>query len=579
MNPLGEIYHFGTFTDLVNRNDEYINSCIIGNINDTKPVGKRENISENLKEEAKPENVAAIKSESLENKKSLVIQETKSFGKIDPKILSRYLKYFGSIALVICLIISFALEQTTTILNSWWLSKAVSDDNKESNINIELYVYASLGFGICLFSSIRIVLFVFGGVKSARNIYKSMVSSLLRAPIKFYDQQLTGRILNRLVSDQSNVDSAIPSALSNVLSRSLYFGALLIILGCAFPYLLIIVAVLGIPYYMLSAFYRWSARDIRRLEAITKSPINSLFYETLKGISTIRSFEMESKFSHQFMHRLESNVRCFWNRWCTNQWVTVWLEFLGTLFTLSFSLLCVWASYSSLQLSAGLVGLLLSYAVQVPSNLGWLLKLFVQAEVEFVSLERIIEYIDLKPEEDHDGVEHNLMKSLITGSISVEGLKLKYDAESDYVLKGVDFFINAKSKVAIVGRTASGKSSLFSALLKFYPFEGTIKVDGKSFAYFDFSQIRSMVRLIPQTASLIGDTLKEALCGELAEKIDDAQVWYTLELVQMKPYVTNLEDGIHSIISQIEFSAGQKQLLCLARTILNPVSAAFCSLI
>jgi ABC-type multidrug transport system fused ATPase/permease subunit len=243
------------------------------------------------------------------------------------------------------------------------------------------------------------------------------------------------------------------------------------------------------------------------------------------------------------------------------------------LFTLSFSLLSVWASYSSLNISAGLVGLLLSYAVQVPSNLGWLLKLFVQAEVEFVSLERIIEYIDLSPEDPNNQLTKDVGQNIkVEGQISVKGLKMKYDDQSEYVLKGIDMIINAKTKVAVIGRTASGKSSLFSALLKFYPFEGKIRIDGLKFDEFDISRVRSIIRLIPQTASLIGEAIKDALCGPSIDLIDDKVVWNALESVQMEKYIHQLENGIHTLLSEIEFSAGQKQLLCLARALLNPVS-------
>ena len=276
------------------------------------------------------------------------------------------------------------------------------------------------------------------------------------------------------------------------------------------------------------------------------------------------------RFFEKHLNLLESNVCCFWNRWCTNQWVTVWLEFLGTLFTLSFSFLSVWAAYSSLQISAGLVGLLLSYAVQVPSNLGWLLKLFVQAEVEFISLERIIEYMDLTGEEDRESIQDSSYWPL-KSNISLQNLKMKYSNDSDYTLKGLDINISERSKVAIIGRTAAGKSSLFSALLKYYPFEGEINIDGKNISNMDLRQVRRAVRMIPQTAKLFGDSLKEALCGPLQSSTSDSKVWNVLEQVQMKSVIQELEYGLHTNILETEFSAGQKQLLCLARAILNPV--------
>eukprot|EP00475_Leptophrys_vorax_P002127 TRINITY_DN11210_c0_g1_i1.p1 TRINITY_DN11210_c0_g1~~TRINITY_DN11210_c0_g1_i1.p1 ORF type:complete len:745 (-),score=192.98 TRINITY_DN11210_c0_g1_i1:94-2328(-) len=569
LGPHGDIYAQGSFLELQLRDDEYISKCLFHGGVSAMDTAHAEGEETKEKENTDQNGIAK---EEKENK-GFVEKETKVEGHIDPKHLWRYLSFFGSPFLIGCLVLSFALEQSTTILNSWWLSKAVSSSS--DNINVQLYIYAFLGLGICFCSSIRIVLMVIGGVNAAKTIHKAMFSALLHAPAKFFDVQLTGRILNRLVTDQSNVDSAVPSALSQVLTKSLYFGALLVILGISFPYLLVVVIILGVPYQLLSAFYRWSARDLRRLEAVSKSPINVHFSDTLKGISTIRTFGAERRFFDKHLEILESNLCCFWNRWCTNQWVTVWLEFLGSLFTLSFSVLSVWAAASNLDISAGLVGLVLSYAVQVPTNLGWLLKLFVQAEVEFVSLERIIEYVDLEPEKDSR--KRPLKFSWPEkGDLELKQVKLRYSAESDYILKGVDVQIKSGSKVAIIGRTAAGKSSVFSALLKFYEFEGEILLDGEDISDLSISETRKAIKLIPQSPTLFGDTLKEALCGPNTPTTQDAAVWTILDQIGMGDAVRGLDAKVHTRLVDTDFSAGQKQLICLARAILNSAPVLLC---
>jgi ABC-type multidrug transport system fused ATPase/permease subunit len=576
LSPHGEIYAQGSFLELKLRDDDYISKCLFHVGSSALDSGAMENKEQSESKSAGQEKESDDKTKKKE-KKTFVEKEAMFEGHIDPKHLWRYLTFFGSPLLIGTLIFSFLLEQTTTILNSWWLSRAVSSD--PGSLEVQLYVYAGFGLGICVCSTIRIVLMILGGVNAAKTIHKSMFSALLHAPAKFFDVQLSGRILNRLVTDQSNVDSAVPSALSQVLSKLLYFGALLVILGVSFPYLLVVVVVLGIPYQLLSAFYRWSARDLRRLEAVSKSPINVHFSDTLKGITTIRTFGAERRFFERHLEILEENLCCFWNRWCTNQWVTVWLEFLGSLFTLSFSVLSVWAAASNLNVSAGLVGLVLSYAVQVPSNLGWLLKLFVQAEVEFVSLERIIEYVDLEQEKNSHQTPARLTWPE-KGDIAMKNVKMRYNVDSDYILKGVNALIQPGTKVAVIGRTAAGKSSLFSALLKYYDFEGEIFVDGEQIGELSIDHTRKAIRLIPQSPALFGDTLKDALCGPTAGSTDEKVIWNYLDKIEMGESIRALPQKLETALVDTDFSAGQKQLLCLARALLNSVSclqAKICS--
>ena len=147
------------------------------------------------------------------------------------------------------------------------------------------------------------------------------------------------------------------------------------------------------------------------------------------------------------------------------------------------------------------------------------------------------------------------------------------------VLRGVSFDVAPGQKVAVCGRTGSGKSSLFAALARLYPLSsGSVTVDGQDLDGLSLADARAKVRVVSQDATLVADTLRRNLLGPNAEEVgapndlgvaDDA-IWKALELVRVADAVRNLEDGLDHAVAENgdDFSAGEKQLLNLARALL-----------
>ena len=124
-------------------------------------------------------------------------------------------------------------------------------------------------------------------------------------------------------------------------------------------------------------FYRYPARDLRRLEAISKSPLNSQFSEVLRGATTIKAFSKTAQFRNRHLELSEMNTRVYWVKWAANQWITVWLELIGCVMTLAAGAFVVWTSVQG-SLSGGDAGLILTYTSLVPNQLMWLLKNYSQ---------------------------------------------------------------------------------------------------------------------------------------------------------------------------------------------------------
>lgn len=196
------------------------------------------------------------------------------------------------------------------------------------------------------------------------------------------------------------------------------------------------------------------------------------------------------------------------------------------------------------------------------------------------SSQRILTYTQLPEEapESKPGMDEHVERQFKgkwphRGEITFRNVFLRYNPDQDYVLNGLDFAIKAGMKVGCVGRTGAGKSSLIQALFRMVEIENKsesyIKIDGVNIQEIGLELLRKNLSIIPQTAAIFTGNIRRNLdpFGEFS----DARIWEVLDEVKLKSYVERLEKQLDTdmTISSTIFSAGQKQLVCLARALLR----------
>jgi len=161
----------------------------------------------------------------------------------------------------------------------------------------------------------------------------------------------------------------------------------------------------------------------------------------------------------------------------------------------------------------------------------------------------------------------NIQKWPNKGEIAFDNVYLKYRKDLDFALKGLTLKVPAGLKVACIGRTGAGKSSIIQALFRMVEIEGysSIKIDGVDISEIGLEVLRSSLAIIPQTPVIFADSIRKNL--DPTENIADKELWKVLEEVGLKNYVENLEKGLDT--EGAVFSNGQKQLVCLARAIIK----------
>lgn len=218
--------------------------------------------------------------------------------------------------------------------------------------------------------------------------------------------------------------------------------------------------------------------------------------------------------------------------------------------------------------NAGNVGLAITQALTLSGAIQFGLKQLSEFENHMTSVERVVEYTDLKVENMHEG------KTLTSswpeeGKLEFRSLWMKYTKESPYVLEDLNFSITSKEKVGIVGQTGAGKSSLIAALFLLNDIEGDIIIDDINTKEIKLQQLRSKISIIPQDPVLFSGSLRRNL--DPFEQHPDSDLWNALEEVELKQTVKNLPNGLEHKMSEggTNFSVGQRQLLCLARAIVR----------
>lgn len=224
---------------------------------------------------------------------------------------------------------------------------------------------------------------------------------------------------------------------------------------------------LGAVYLSYQKYYLRTSRELKRLDSVSRSPIYAHFQESLDGVSTIRAYRQQTRFTLENEWRMDANLRAYFPSISANRWLAVRLEFIGSVIILGAASFAIVSVTSRSGLSTGLVGLSLSYALQITQSLNWIVRQTVEVETNIVSVERILEYARLPSEAPDVVFKHRPNIGWpAQGAVQFKNYSTRYRAGLDLVLKDITLDIEAHQKVGVVGRTGAGKSSLTLALFR-----------------------------------------------------------------------------------------------------------------
>jgi ATP-binding cassette subfamily C (CFTR/MRP) protein 1 len=320
---------------------------------------------------------ATVDKESEKTDGKLIEDEERASGQISIGVLWHYTLQMGGPIAIIALLCLYVLTQCGIVASDWWIAQWSA--RTFSNLTDQQYlgIYGGLGgFGIVIIFMRDFVLFSLALIASYR-LHKSMLSRIIRAPMSFFDTTPIGRVLSRFSKDQDLLDGMFMSVVSQFLNAFFQVLATFAIMAYASYWFLVAMVPIIVVYLVIVHVYRFTAREIKRLESISRSPLFAHFTESLNGIGTIRAYNVEAQFKEINQKKLDNHIRCTFVMYSGRRWLAARLDFFGSLLVAACGFF-ICAVRSSIP--GSVAGLALSYALQVTAFMTWCVAQFSEAE-------------------------------------------------------------------------------------------------------------------------------------------------------------------------------------------------------
>nr|CAD7441508.1 unnamed protein product [Timema bartmani] len=455
----------------------------------------------------------------------LIEAEVAQTGSVKWRVYGHYFRSIGTMFIVGTLLFNAFFQSFQVGTNMWlsaWSTNAYGAQNESSAQDLYLGVYGALGIGQVLSVLVSMLSVSIGAINAASVLHNTLLANVFRLPQSLFDTTPIGRILTRFSSDVNVLDQTFP-----------------MILRMAVPNV----------YKQGKELERFRERQI----------YSSIFRGERKGGKEVAC--QGQPFMRAQLAVVDEPDR---------EWLSVRLETIGNIIIFFSSIFAVLGRDT---MDPGLVGLSISYAMQITQSLNMLVRQTSDIETNIVAVERIKEYAAYKQEAPWENPSHPVAPDWPqAGHVVFRDYKLRYREGLDLVLRGINVTVEGGEKcilsmIGIVGRTGAGKSSLTLALFRIVEAAGgSILIDGEDISQLGLHTLRSRLTIIPQDPVLFSGTLRRNL--DPFATFSDMDVWQALEHAHLKTFVKSLPAGLNHEVSEGGENL-QRQLICLARALLR----------
>ncbi|KAF7340501.1 Multidrug resistance-associated ABC transporter protein [Mycena sanguinolenta] len=505
----------------------------------------------------------------------LILAEEVELGHVSSSSLTMYFSAMGGKHPVFFFVFYFGgsfFQQIFITLRSWqlgnWANQYDDRPAEEVDVVFNLSVFVAIVFISTSSFCIVFLYLVFGQLRASRVIHKTLINSVLGAPLRWLDVTPTSRIIARVTNDVRAVDDSLAN-------QFFPLTALIVSMLTKFAAVIIYAPIFFFPGVFVGALGAWVGQiyisgqlPVKRFMSNTRAPVLAHFGAAIAGLVSVRAFGAQSKFTTESMSRIDRYTRAARNFYNLNRWVSIRIDILGAMFSASVATYMVYITRSR----AGDAGFVLNMAISFTQILLYVVRLINDFEVQGNSLERIQGYINIEHEKPATEAGKPPAYWPASGELRVENLSARYSPDGPKVLHDVSFHIKAGERIGIVGRTGSGKSSLTLALLGCIPTEGSVRYDGLETSKLNLDALRSSITIIPQVPELLSGSLRANL--DPFGQYDDAELNYALRAAGLFALQSEIDEGRITLDSAISeggsnLSVGQRQIFALARAIVR----------
>ncbi|CAD8128064.1 unnamed protein product [Paramecium sonneborni] len=500
--------------------------------------------------------------------KNLIVLETDNQQIIDFSVYLRYFQNWNCLAFFLVI----SLEVTHEVLLMVY-QRIISlfEYYQESNQTDSTFIILScLVIGLMICCLIKYLLNIIQVQKTTQNIHKKMLNSISEAPIQYFDINPSGRIINRFSNDLSLCDNSTNQVCLDILELIGNFFIALITLAILQPYFIFMICFIIVLNVYQYSFYNKIVTQLKENELTQRSPLFDFIKKTFGGAIQIKVYKQQEQFKKQFLDlsnncNLNSLTYFYQTRsFCFN------IDLIG--FIASSIGLFIFLNLNSNDVAIFSQGLLLLITYNDGLSLG--LKQLINFATLISSYNRMFQIIDVESEAPQVKEEDQKLPNFPeSGDISFHNVYMRYRSNSDLILNGLSFEIKSGQKIGCVGRTGAGKSSILQAIFRMSEIEdyedSKIEIAGINTKLLGLNKLRNSIGIIPQCPFLFTGSIRSNL--DPFDQYDDQAIWKALEIAGLIEYTKSFSKGLLTDISDVNslFSVGQKQLICLARILLQ----------
>ena len=308
---------------------------------------------------------------------------------------------------------------------------------------------------------------------AGKQMFVQIMNKVSHATFRFYDVTPVGRLMNRLTSDINIIDGNISQQFQGVTWLTIMWISSVAVIASVTPVFLVFSVAVSTAFVYTFLRFLPTSQSLRRLEMVSLSPLMSNFGALLEGLTTVRAFQVQSRFQAQLIEVVDTFQKMDHFYWTLQAWLMYRFDALSATSTFVLTLLALYTG-----VSPGLTAFVLLAAAQFVNSTHSLCRMYGALQMDFVSVERVVELLHVDQELEGD-IEPPASWPTFAGDIVFTDVTVRYAPHLEPSLLGLSFRIPAGSTTALLGRTGSGKSTLVLALLAtIVPEKGSIVVDG-----------------------------------------------------------------------------------------------------